>query len=161
MREDVHQQARQLIALDGRAEPLSVDQQAWLRVHLQDCEACRQYSEAAGEVIQAVRSQPMEMDVAFMRRLQADLRLHAVEQRRRQERVRLAILFCVFAGVSALLTTFGSWRALEWITVTAHPSSLVWKIAFALFWIVPTLVVSAVLMVRGTPLHDKGEIRWN
>ena len=71
MTRGIHEQARELIALagiEGGTEDLSdAQQQTWLRAHLQECAACRDYAEAAGRAVRALRSQPLTADSALVR----------------------------------------------------------------------------------------------
>jgi hypothetical protein len=59
-------------------------------------------------------------------------------------------------GLSATITIPLAWRLFAWMGHSARVSSLVWETGFAVFWIVPALVVSALLMARGTHLADGG-----
>jgi predicted anti-sigma-YlaC factor YlaD len=148
-----HERARELIASAG-AEELSHEQQTWLRTHLQECGACREYEEAAGRVVRALRSQPLAADSALVRATQMRVRSRALELRQQQERMWLVGLACVFVGLSAAVTTPLFWRAFEWMGERAGVSSPVWQASFAFFWMVPALVVSALLLARGTHLTD-------
>jgi hypothetical protein len=42
----------------------------------------------------------------------------------------------------------------------AGVSSWVWQTGFTFFWVVPTLVVSATLLVRGNHLTHNSEAQW-
>ena len=66
-----HDEARELIAL---GEGVSDAQQAWLRAHLDECEACRHYAEAANGVVRALRSQPLAADSRLVRATQMRVR---------------------------------------------------------------------------------------
>ena len=48
MMRNEHDEARELIAL---GDAVSDAQQAWLRAHIDECEACRQYAETANGVV--------------------------------------------------------------------------------------------------------------
>ena len=52
MTRNPHDEARELIAL---GEGLSDVRQVWLRAHLNECDACRHYGEAAYGVVRALR----------------------------------------------------------------------------------------------------------
>jgi predicted anti-sigma-YlaC factor YlaD len=159
MTRSVHERARELIALAG-AEDLSDGQQTCLRAHLQECVACRDYEEAAGRVVRALRSQPLAADSALVRATQMRVRSRALELRQQRERMWLVCASCLFVGLSAAITTPLFWRTFEWMGAWAGVSSSVWQLGFALFWIVPTLVVSALLLARGTHLTHDGEKQW-
>jgi predicted anti-sigma-YlaC factor YlaD len=158
-----HERTRELIALAGANDrDLSDGQQAWLRAHLQECAACRDYAEAAAGVVRAVRSQAWAADSALVRATQMRVRSRALELQQQRERVWLVCVSCLFVGLSSAITTPFFWRAFEWIGVWAGVSNSVWQAGFAFFWIVPALVVSTVLLARGTHLtsahlDDNGE----
>jgi predicted anti-sigma-YlaC factor YlaD len=148
-----HERARELIASAG-AEEVSLAERSWLRAHLQECGACREYQEAASRVVRELRAQPLAADSALVRATQMRVRSRALELRQQQERMWLVSLACVFVGLSAAVTTPLVWRAFEWMGERVGVSSPVWEASFAFFWTVPALVVSALLLARGTHLTD-------
>lgn len=154
MNSNIHERAREMIAL-GRAEDLDGGRQEWLRAHLQECVDCRDYAEAAGSIVQAIRSQPFVAGFDLVQATQLRVRARATERRQQQERAWLVCLACLFVGLSAAITTPLFWRGFEWIGVWAGVSNWVWQTAFMYFWIVPALVVSVLLMARGTHLGSK------
>jgi predicted anti-sigma-YlaC factor YlaD len=154
-----HERAQELIALAG-GESAPDEQQIWLRAHLQECATCREYAEAAGWVVRALRSQPLAADSALVRATQMRVRSRAVELRQQQERVWLVGVSCLFVGLSAAITTPLFWRVFEWMGATAGVSNWVWQASFTFVWIVPALVVSTLLLARGTHLVNNGEKHW-
>ncbi len=159
MTRNEHESAQELIALTG-SDSLANEQQSWLRVHLQACAPCREYEEAAGRVVRALRSQPLAADSALVRATQMRVRSRALELRHQRERMWLVCLSCLFVGLSAAVTTPLFWRAFEWIGAWAGVSHWVWQAGYAFFWIVPALVVSALLLARGTHWVHDGEKQW-
>jgi predicted anti-sigma-YlaC factor YlaD len=148
-----HERARELITSAG-AEEVSLAERGWLRAHLQDCGACREYQEAAGRVVRELRAQPLAADSALVRATQMRVRSRALELRQQRERMWLVGLACVFVGLSAAVTTPLVWRTFEWMGERVGVSSPVWQTSFAFFWMVPALVVSALLLAHGTHLTD-------
>jgi predicted anti-sigma-YlaC factor YlaD len=159
MNQNIHEQARELIALDG-VEDRSGGRRDWLRAHLQECADCRDYAEAAGSVARAIRSQPFAAGSDLVWATRMRVRARAAERRQQQERAWLVGLACLFVGLSASITTPLFWRSFEWMGLWAGVSSWVWQTAFMYFWIVPALVVSALLMARGAHLGSNGEKQW-
>ena len=146
MTRDTHDEARELTALgDG----LSDAQQAWLRAHLDECEACRHYAEAANGVVRALRSLPLAADSRLVRATQMRVRFHASRLRETRERLWL--------GLSATLTVPVLWRLFAWMGEWAGVSTLVWQASFILFYIAPALVVSALLLASGSHLTNNEE----
>ena len=149
MNRNEHEQAREMIALAGW-QILSSDQQGWLREHLRECVSCNDFAEAVGRAVSALRSEPQAADFALVERTQRRVRLRAMELRQRQERMWVCCLACIFVGLSAAFTTPLSWKACEWIGQRVGVANWVWEAGFGFFWIVPALVVSALLMAHGT-----------
>jgi predicted anti-sigma-YlaC factor YlaD len=149
MRRDAHDDARELIAL---GEGLADAEQARLRAHLDECEACRNYAEAANVVVRSLRSLPLAADSRLVRATQMRVRFHASRLRETRERLWLVGMACLGVGLSATLTVPLLWRLFAWMGAWAGVSSWVWQAGFAFFWIAPTLVVSALLLACGTHL---------
>lgn len=148
----VHEQARALLAA-ADLESFDRGQHAWLQAHLAECAACRNYQAAAGSVIRALRTQPLAADSDLVRMTLVRVRARALELRQQRERNRLAGAACSFVGVSAAITIPWSWRCLEWIGA----ASWLCQVGFAFLWIAPALIVSAVLLARGSHLAHDGE----
>ena len=153
MTRNPHDEARELIALgDG----LSDAQQVWLRAHLDGCEACRHYAEAANGVVRALRSLPLAADSRLVRATQMRVRFHASRLRETRERMWLVGMACLGVGLSATLTLPLLWRLFAWMGERAGVSTLVWQAGFMFFFVVPALVVSVLLLARGTHLTNNG-----
>jgi predicted anti-sigma-YlaC factor YlaD len=157
MTQSEHQRAREFLVTGDSARP---EQRAWLQAHLQACAECREYEMAAGQVVRALRSQPLAAGSSLVGRTQMRVRLRAQELRQQQERMWLVCICCVFVGLSAAVTTSFFWRAFAWAGSWAGVEDWVWKAGFAFFWIVPALVVSALLVARGTHLAHDGDGSW-
>jgi len=154
MTRDTHDEARELIAL---GEGFSDAQQAWLRAHLDGCEACRHYAEAANAVVRGLRSLPLAADSRLVRATQMRVRFHASRLRETRERMWLVAMACLGVGLSATLTVPLLWRLFAWMGERAGVSTLVWQTGFMFFFIAPALVVSVLLLARGTHLTNNGE----
>jgi hypothetical protein len=154
MMRDVHDEARRLIAL-GKGLPEA--QQAWLRAHLNECEACRHYAEGVNGVVRTLRSLPLAADARLVRATQMRVRFHASRLRETRERMWLVGMACLGVGLSATLSVPFLWRLFAWMGERAGVSALVWQTAFMFFFIAPALVVSVLLLARGTHLTNNGE----
>jgi predicted anti-sigma-YlaC factor YlaD len=151
---NVHDEARKLIAVgNGLSEP----QQTWLRAHLDQCEACRHYSEATNGVVRTLRSLPLAADARLVRATQMRVRFHAGRLRETRERMWLVGMACLSVGLSAALTIPLLWRLFAWMGERSGVSTLVWQTSFMFFFIVPALAVSVLLLARGTHLANNGE----
>ena len=153
MTRDIHAEVRQLIALGNG---LSGAQQSWLQAHLEECGACRDYAERAQRVVRALRSLPVAADARLVRATQMRVRFHAARLRETRERMWLVGMACLGVGFSATLTLPLLWRLFAWMGEWAGISSPVWQAGFVFFSIAPALVVSVLLLVRGTHPSDQG-----
>ena len=154
MTQSSHDEVRRLIATS--ASDLSEAQQALLHAHLQDCGSCRNYAAAAAEIVRAVRGVPLAADPRLVRNTQARVRARAFALRQRQQWLTLVALACPFVGLSAAITTPLVWRAFQWMGTYAGLSRLLWQVGFVFYWVVPALLVSVLLLLRGTHLADSG-----
>jgi len=153
MTRDAHDEVQELIAL---GESLSDAQQAWLQAHLDECEACRHYVEAANRVIRTLGSLPLAADARLVRATQMRVRFHANRLRETRERMWLVGMACLSVGLSATLTAPLLWRLFAWIGGWVGVSAPVWQASFMFFCIAPALVVSGLLLARGTHLANNG-----
>ncbi len=154
MTRNAHDEARELIAL---GEGFSDAQQAWLQAHLDECEACRHYAEAANRVVRTLRSLPLAADSRLVRATQMRVRLHASRLRQTRERMWLVGMACLGVGLSATLTVPFLWRLFAWMGEWAGISTLVWQAGFIFFFIAPALVVGVLLLAPDTYLTNNGE----
>jgi predicted anti-sigma-YlaC factor YlaD len=154
MTRDAHEEARELISL---GKNLTDSQQPWLRAHLEQCAACRQFAEAASEIVRRVRSLPLAADARLVRATQMRVRFHASRLRETREREWLVGLACLGVGLSATLTVPLLWRLFAWIGEWAEVSPLVWQAGFVFFFFAPALVVGVLLLSRGTHLANNGD----
>ncbi len=151
MTRNAHDEARELIAV---GEGLSDAQQAWLRAHLDQCEACRHYAEAASGVVRTLRSQPLAADSALVRATQTRVRLRALELQRQQERLWVICVCCVTVTLGTAFTTAVLWRGLAWMGQQARLPGPVWQIGLAALGLMPAIVAGILLLARGTYLAD-------
>ncbi len=149
MTRDIHHEARELTTLAG-AKDLSDAQRSWLHAHLEECASCRDYAEAAGRVVAALRSIPLAADSRLVRATQMRVRFHASRLRETRERMWLVAMACLGVGLSATLTLPVLWRLFAWMGERAGVSTWVWQAGFMFFWVAPALVVGALLLARGT-----------
>ena len=151
MTRNAHDEARELIAL---GEGLSDAQQAWLRAHLDQCEACRHYAEAANGVVRTLRSLPLAADSRLVRATQMRVRLRALELQRQQERLWVICVCCVTVTLGTAFTTAVLWRGLAWMGQQARLPGPVWQIGLVALGLMPAIVAGILLLARGTYLAD-------
>jgi predicted anti-sigma-YlaC factor YlaD len=154
MTRNAHDEARELIAL---GDALSNAQQGWLRAHLEECEACRHYAEAANAMVHVLRSLPIAADSRLVRATQMRVRFHTARLRQTRERLWLVAVACLGVGLSATLTIPFLWQLFAWMGKWAGVSTVVWQVGFLFFFIAPALGVGVLLLARGGHLTDNGE----
>jgi len=155
MTRDIHEQAREFIALGG-VDDIPEAERARLQTHIHECESCREYAEACGAAIRSVRAVPIAAGPALVHTTQIRVRERARQLREKQERLWLVWMSCLGVSLSAAITTPLLWRGFAWIGHWAEVSSPVWQTGFAMFWIAPALVTSVLLLGRGVHIAGNG-----
>ncbi len=151
MTQNDHEQARQLIVL---AEGLSDMQRQFLQAHLADCADCRNYAAAAAQVVGALHSVPITADARLVRATQMRVRFHAQRLRHARQRMWFVGIACLGVGLSAAITAPLLWRLFAWMGDAAGVSSAIWQAGFMVFFFAPALLVSVLLLARGTVLEN-------
>lgn len=167
MTRNIHEQAQELIALAGandrandRADDraggndLSSAQQNWLRAHLEECLACRNYADAAGGVVRALRSQPVAADFSLVRTTQMRVRSRALELRRQQERLWVICVCCVAVTLVTASTTAVLWGGFAWLGQQARLPDPIWKFGLLAIGLMPAIVTGILMLARGTYWAD-------
>ena len=158
MTRDAHDEARELIALGEEslgcaaglaAEPISMNAK----------HAVIMRKQPAGWFVRCVLS-PWPLIPAWCEPRRCGCASTPAGFGRRRERLWLVGMACLGVGLSATLTVPLLWRLFAWMGEWAGVSSWVWQAGFAFFWIAPALVVSALLLARGTHLTSNGEKQW-
>jgi predicted anti-sigma-YlaC factor YlaD len=151
MTRNTHDEAQQLIAL---GEGLSDAQQAWLRDHLDECEACRHYAEAVNGVVRTLHSVPFAADSRLVRATQMRVRARALELQRQQERLWVICVCCVAVTLGTAFTTAVLWRGFAWMGQQARLPGPVWQIGLLALGLMPAIVAGILLLAQGTYLAD-------
>ncbi|HVO81757.1 MAG TPA: zf-HC2 domain-containing protein [Terriglobales bacterium] len=153
MNHDPHQQAQEMIAC--RSDGLSQAQQAWLEAHLATCDRCREYANAAEELVRALRSVPITAGAELVRTTQARARAHALKLQQQRERMWLIWISCAVVTLSTALTTPLLWQGFAWLGAWIRVPDAIWQTGFVLFWIAPALATSVLLAASGTFLGSR------
>ena len=146
---DVHERARRLVIADP-VEGLSAADQQWLQTHLASCQECRDYGTGLQQALRNIRLAPLAAGASLVQRTQARVAARAAELRRQQEQMRplwfAAALVCAMSILSVPVVL----QMLDWVAARFHVSAALCGAGFLLLWIAPTVVVSLVLLARGT-----------
>ena len=147
MSSDVHERARQLIALCG-PEAVSAADQMWLTAHLETCAACRAFREHAADTIHRLRAIPIAAERSLVSTTQIRVRRRALELQRQRERLWIVSVSCTAVTVWTLLSSIALWRGFEWLGARAQLPSSVWQVAFLVSCGMPALVAAILLLAK-------------
>ena len=160
MTRNIHEQARELIALAGANDTgasgrdLSGGEPAWLRTHLEECVDCRDYAEGAGQTVRALRSHPLAADSALVQTTQMRVRSRALELHRQQERLWVICVCCVAVTLVTASTTAVLWRGFLWMGQQSRLPDPVWQVGLLALGLMPAIVAAILMLARGTYLAD-------
>lgn len=155
--DDVHERARQLIALAGPEEISGANNSstnAWLTTHLETCTSCRTFAENIREAIYGMRAIPMAAERSLVSATQMRVRRRSLELQRQRERMWLVAISCAAVTVCGLISAAVLWRGFEWLGMQTQLASSVWQVGFLVFCIMPAVVVGLVLLARGTQFNS-------
>jgi hypothetical protein len=148
MIEDVHHKAKRLI-LESRIQEVSRSGQILLEEHLNICAACRKYRDGTDAVIGSLRNTSFGMDPELVRSTQQLIRARASELNSRADLNPAAASIAAIVTLMWIAATVPYlWHGFEWIAKRAGIPNLVWQMGFGLWWLLPALVLAAVLASR-------------
>ncbi len=151
MIEDVHHKAKRLI-LESRIKDLSRSDQILLDKHLSICPVCRKYRDGTDAAIVSLRNTSVGVDPELVRSTQQLVRARARDLNSRTD------LNPVAAWITAIVTLIWMaatvpylWRGFEWIGNRSGIPDFIWQMGFGLWWLLPALVLAAVLASQSSP----------
>lgn len=147
MSEDVHRRAEHLIAA-SRVEGISAADQDWLAAHLEGCARCSERAAALEHVVVTLRSVSLPPDPAVVEATRRRVQARAHELRENDARMRALWMSCALSWMLGAVSAPLLWRGLEWIGQRLALPEPVQLVAFVFWWIVPAVVVAAVLTWR-------------
>jgi hypothetical protein len=147
---DSHERAR-FLADRAMVEGVSAEEQRWLGDHLAACEECSQYAEVSRRTLRALDSFAFQPDAAAALRVR-----QAVESR--VDGMAWTGGGAWFPIPAALaLTIAGSalaWQAAAWLAGRWNWPAGTWQTGFAVFWLLPSVVLDGLLLFRGQWMSD-------
>jgi anti-sigma factor RsiW len=136
MNRENHEHACHLIdAL--HVEGIAAAERRWLEAHLAECPACQARARASEKALQALRSNTVMITPGLVGTTQSRVRLRARELRENQVRMRALWISCALSWVLGVASAPLVWRAFQWVGLHAALPSIIWKTAFALWWLLP------------------------
>jgi hypothetical protein len=147
MKTDFHPQVKEFLSRQ-RVEGLSLEDQQWLSSHLAECESCAAEQRQLNESISAFRGMQIDLPANLASRAQLRVRLRAEEMREHGPANRLIWAVAVMSWMFGLATAPFVWRGFEWLGGELHLPKLVWMAGVALWWIVPAMVATGVVLLE-------------
>jgi anti-sigma factor RsiW len=147
MKGEHHERAKQLMDVSA-VEGISGADQTWLDTHLESCPGCAAYEESVRRTISTLRAVSVALDPTVVEATRLRVRLRAHELREQQSRMRVLWTVCGLSWAMGVASAPLLWWGLEWIGERFAMPWPVWLVAFAFSWIVPAVVVAAVLVWR-------------
>ena len=146
MNGQIHQRANELLAR-RRVEPISREDDLWLAAHLAECESCSAEDARMADALSALRSMHISVPRNLASRTQLRVRMRAQELREHGPANRLIWAVAIMSWVFGLATAPFVWRGFEWVGGELHLPKLVWAAGVVLWWIIPALVASAIVLL--------------
>lgn len=146
MSNDLHVRANELLSR-GRVEPLSRQDQVWLAAHLAECESCAGEGARMADALSALRGMPINLPRNLASRTQLRVRLRAEELREHGPANRLIWAVACLSWIFGLATAPFVWRAFAWLGAELHLPKLVWITGVVLWWVVPALVATGIVLL--------------
>ncbi len=154
MNPEIHERARQLIALRG-PEGISRADQDWLTAHLDSCASCRDFADNSHEAVSALRTISVTADAGLVSTTQRRVRLRVQELQRRQERLWLTCICCTAVTLGAAFTTAVLWSGFSWMGQQLRLAPPEWELSLAVFCLMPGILAAILLLAQGTHLADR------
>ena len=147
MMEDIHERALKLID-KMQVEGVTAEERDWLELHLESCAQCRKRGSETERALRALRLALPQFDPTLVRTTQMRARIRARELIENAVRMRALWISCTFSWVLGVVSAPLLWRGFEWMGQRLAISRAVWMTGFALSWVVPSVVVAAVIAWR-------------
>jgi hypothetical protein len=145
MTNDLHARAKTLIA-QQHIEQLSPDDAKWLNAHLAECESCGAEQRQLRQSLSALRTMHLDVPRNLASRTQLRVRLRAEELREHGPANRLIWAVACMSWIFGLATAPFVWRGFQWLGGELHLPKLVWATGVVLWWAVPALVATGIVL---------------
>lgn len=158
MQSELHEKAHAMVDR-SMVEGISPDEQRWLANHISQCAECSQYAELSQRTIRALDSFAFDLDPEVALRTQNIIRARADRVASHGPEWSIAI------SAAFVLTIVGSiamWESAGWLAGRWNVPAPTWQIGFALLWVLPSVLLDALLLFRGRLIaahrdHPRGE----
>jgi len=145
MNDNPHKRAQRLLT-ESIVEGLRPADETWLREHLAECPVCAQEATAAQNILQSLRTVPVNVPRDLAARTQLRVRLRA-----QKTSTAASGSFWLWAVTAAswLLGVFSAplvWRGFAWLGANFGLPKLALEFGFVLWWTVPPLLAAAIIL---------------
>jgi hypothetical protein len=147
MTKDIHARAVELITR-RRVELLTRDDEQWLTTHLNECAECAAEETRVSGSLSALRAMNIDLPRNLASRTQLRVRLRAEELREHGPANRLIWAVAVVSWILGLATAPWVWRGFEWAGTELGLPKLVWAAGVALWWIIPALAATGIVLLE-------------
>jgi hypothetical protein len=147
MTEQLHQRASDLMTR-RRVESLSRDEEKWLARHLAECADCSAEEALLAHSLSALRAIHIDLPRNLVSRTQLRVRMRAEELREHGPANRLIWAVAAMSWIFGLTTAPFVWRGFAWLGNELHLPKLVWIAGVALWWAVPALVATGIVLME-------------
>jgi hypothetical protein len=151
-----HEKARFLLHR-SLAEGISLEDRRWLDAHVEQCAECALYADVSARAVRALDWFALEPDPAAALRVENLVRSRA--ERMKSAEAQAKSLW-IGTAVAVFLTFTGSavtWRPLAWLAGEWNLPTRVWQIAFAAFWLLPSLLLAFLPLFRRRLLGEDSD----
>ena len=145
MTNDLHAHAKKLIA-QQHIESVSPDDARWLNTHLAECKSCANEQLQLRESLSALRTMHLDLPRNLASRTQLRVRMRAEELREHSPVNRLIWAVAAMSWIFGLATAPLVWRGFAWLGSELHLPKLVWVTGVVLWWAVPALVATGIIL---------------
>ena len=148
-----HEKARFLLRREF-VEVISPEDRIWLDAHIERCAECGRYADLSARAVRALDWFPLELDPAAALRVENVVRSRAEAMRSAEAQAKS---LWIATAIAIFLTFTGSaltWRVLAWLASQWNLPSDAWQIAFAAFWLLPSLLLALLPLLRRRLLEE-------
>jgi len=151
-----HEKARSLLQR-SLVEGISPEDRRWLEAHVGECAECGRYADLSARAVRALDWFAIELDPVAALRVENVVRGRAEGMRSAEAQAKS---FWIGTAVAVFLTLTGSavtWRPLAWLASQWNLPTRVWQIAFAAFWLLPSLLLALLPLFRSRLLGEDSD----
>jgi hypothetical protein len=153
MPSEPHARARLLLD-QAMMEGISPDEQRWLNSHTEGCAECNRYGELSRRAIRALDSFAFELDPAAAFRVENAIRSRANRLASNELHGRRFFIGAVAAMLLTIAGSIAMWQPAAWLARRWSLPSPAWQIGFAMFWLLPSILLGILPLFRTWLMGD-------